>query len=545
MLNLGVLTDELIESRPYYKAFSPGPVKLLAGRPAVIAGFCILPYKILKSGWKLRKVATGKLTAAEYAGDALATSILWIGLKPIKRTVGKTHMMVQRQSYDWFRKNGMGGRTLITRPGTYDLVITFHDANRAGPHIDVHIGRTSVVYRVKPDLYAQLRYNNQGYLTANSQKLLLDHVRSELDNRSRVPLNLDHSRANARSAWVGGSRDDTHYGAGVSRQIILDDKVQVYKVHDGVMEMYAPALEPDASLYLYQVYSGKPTPIMIFGRKNHTPPKLEDRLHLKLVTDEQEYDRLQLTNATVKYDGSSSYLVIGPKGTEIFSPRKSVVSGKQIVYTHKLNGLASVKSDETIVAMGEIMFKDQDGNYLPSAVGSGILNSHDLVPSGVEAEVRLYRVDRIGRRKTIDLPFEENRKLQYQVAKLHPQLEVVEFISPEDAHKQGLEGVVAVKPGTSVVDGYKYKFVDDPEDWVIDKVAFKLGEKGKVAGVVHATNTHNGRQYKLGPGQMGNEALTTDMMTNPHNYEGRTIKVASRRGHSGRAAKVVGFHDDK
>src|SRR5690606_14147112 len=104
-------------------------------------------------------------------------------------------------------------------------------------------------------------------------------------------------------------------------------------------------------------------------------------------------------------DGSSAYIVIGPKGTEIFSPRRSVVSGEQIVYTHKINGLANTYSEETIVAMGEVLFKDQDGNYLPSAIGSGILNSHDLVPDNITPEIRLYRVDRIGRKQTWNLPF--------------------------------------------------------------------------------------------------------------------------------------------
>lgn len=550
-MSLYEITDDCIRAKRYFSSVTPGPVSLLTGLPGIIGKKIFLGLKISTSLWKIRDglkdLERGK-KASTIVGDALGTYLIWKGCQPVKARVGRQMVHMSRISHDPFRKNGIGGRFWYSKPGRHELIVVFHDANRAGPHIDVHIGRMSLVYRVKPEIYNQLKYNRNGYLTEDSRKLLIDHVRSEINTHSRVPQNLDHSKRNARDSWVHGDRQATHYGAGYTRQVILEDKVDIYKAHaNGPIEMYAPALNPDRSLYLYRLQRGdtKHAPILIFGAKAHTPPKLVDRLHLKMVRDEAQYKKLNLENATIKYDGSSAYIVITPKGTEIFSPRKSVVTGEQIVYTHKLNGLASVTSTNTIIAMGEIMFKDSDGNYLPQSVGSGILNSHSLMPDDVTPEIRLYRVDRYGRRDVSKLPFNANRYLQEQVATLHPYLEVVERTTPQLAESLGYEGVVAIPPGKSVNEGFKYKFVDDTNDWRIDSIDFHIGERGGSAGVVHLTSLDSGKRFKLGPGQMGDQQLHLDMMINPDNYIGRVVKVESRRGHEGRAAKVVAFHDDK
>jgi hypothetical protein len=250
--------------------------------------------------------------------------------------------------------------------------------------------------------------------------------------------------------------------------------------------------------------------------------------------------------------------VIGPKGTTVWSPRQSAKTGEQIEYTHKMRGLTmAANNGETIVAMGEIMFLTkptlkerildrQKPEYLPCAQGSGLLNSNSVLPDGVEPVIYLYRVDQVGRRKMGDLDFWENRELQERVASMAPQhLKVVELMSAEEAQDRGFEGIVVVPEGGSVNDGYKIKWWMDPHDWRIDDVGFFEGPRGGVAGVVTCTSLESGKRFYLGPGQMGDHELCHDMALNPDDYIGTTVKVQSRHGHEGRAAKVMQFHDDK
>jgi hypothetical protein len=553
-MSLQLQNEALLAAKPYYGAFVPGPSSLIAGLPGRIAGYIFLAYKAGKSLYKIQDAIReyhGGKRASFIAGDILGTVAIYGLCKPVKSRVKRNMAKVSRTRHDPFRKNGIGGRYWYSEPGRHKMVIVFHDANRAGPHIDVHIGRMSLVYRVKPELYAQLKYNREGFLTESSRALILDHIRQETANRSRVPQNLDHSKANARSWWVGGDPQAFHYGAGRTRQLVLETDVEIYKAGIGrPIEMYAPAINPHRSLYMHRLYDGsdKRAPILIWGVKKAAPPTLNDRLHLKL-THPEEIERLEvkadMSTSTAKYDGSSAYIVITPKGTTAWSPRTSVRTGEQIEYTFKLNGLPNTYSPETIVAMGEVLFV-KDGRYLPASSGGGILNSNLLVPKGVRPEIRLYRVDKIGRKSTVDLPFWENRALQQAVAQLNPEvLKVVELMDPEKACEKGFEGFVVVPPDASVNDGFKVKWWDNPSDWRIDEVALTVGPKGGIAGVVHTTSLESGRRFKLGPGQMGDHDLAREMMANPDDYIGTVIRVNSKIGHEGRASKVVGFHDDK
>src|SRR5690606_31601074 len=114
------------------------------------------------------------------------------------------------------------------------------------------------------------------------------------------------------------------------------------------------------------------------------------------------YTKADPSTSTAKYDGSSAYVVIGPKGTTVWSPRTSKTTGEQIEYTGTLHKLSSVTSPVTIVAMGEVMFRPasrhlwRKAGYLPQAAGSGILNSNSVIPNDVIPEIRLYRVDKVG-----------------------------------------------------------------------------------------------------------------------------------------------------
>src|SRR5690606_4602867 len=110
-------------------------------------------------------------------------------------------------------------------------------------------------------------------------------------------------------------------------------------------------------------------------------------------------------------------------------------------------------------------------------------------------------------------------------------LEVVELMDPERALASGYEGIVAVPEGGSVNDGFKMKWCQDANDWRIDEVDFRPGEKGGVAGVVYCTSMESGKTFKLGPSAVGNQELTREMMANPHDYQGSVLKVQSRNGH--------------
>lgn len=569
------ITRELIAAKPYLTTFSPGPQKLFLGTAAKIAkviGGGVMAVKLVRDVRRGTPVST-------IVGDKIGGKIISKATSPVSTQVTKAHLYVPHIQRDMFRKNGMGGRSWYDQPGRHEMVIIFHDANRAGPHIDVHLGRLSMIYKVKPDLYAKLRYNRDGYLTEDSKKLIIDHVRWEINNGSRLPQNLDHSLSNARAEWVNGDAEGTNYGDGRTRQIVDISTVDVYKAHrDGPIEFYAPHLNPHRSMYLYRIYpgDGKRAPILIWGNKGSQPPKLEDRLHLKLIQPEA-IDTLEIkadmSTSTAKYDGSSCYVVITNKGTTVWSPRTSVKTGEQIEYSHVLDGIANIHSDETIVAMGEVLFKTkptvtqrllgEEPAYLPCAQGSGILNSNSVLPQDLQPEIRLYRVDRVGQRKMGETDFWENRQMQERVATLDPQrLKVVELMSPEEAEAAGFEGVVIAANKTygeanvgdevwpivgpsSVNEAYKVKYNQDPHDWTIIDVGFYEGPRGGVAGKITCVSQESNKVFYLGPGQVGNHELCHAMAAQPDEYLGQTVKVVSKTGHEGRAAKVLALHDDK
>jgi len=553
MVDINIVSQNLYNSKEYFAAVNPN-------LPYAFIGSYKRSIKMILFGHKtyvsLKSIHRG-VPLATATGDFIGSRIIKKVTRPARNQVAKTHVKMTRLDHDWKRKNGIGGRTWITEPGQYKMVIVFHDANRAGPHIDVHIDRLSMVYKVKPDLYAKLKYNSNGMLTEKSRQAIIDHVKWEVNNGSRVPQNIDHSKTNARYSWTGGDPAEKHYGAAKTRQVVLETDVEIYKAHhNGPIEFYAPAINPYRAMYLYKIYPGtsKRAPILIWGNKSHHPPKLEDRLHLKMMPPE-DTDKLaelaDMSTSTAKYDGSSCYFVITKHGTTVWSPRQSKITGEQIEYTFKIDGIATTTSEQTVVGMGELLFKEKSWNpfkrteYLPSATGSGILNSNSVVPKNIQPEIRIYRIDRIGKEYVGDKNFWANRELQQKVAKLNNNLHVVELMDPDSAHKKGYEGVVVVPHDMSINQGFKLKWWADPSDWRIDKVDFQPGSKGGVAGVAWMTSLESGKKFKLGPSQMGDQTLTRAMMNNPELYEGSVVKVNSRRGHEGRASKVIGFHDDK
>lgn len=553
---LTAIESELVAAHPYFKYVAPGPTSLIKvtrlARSIKVAG----------AVWKLNKLRRRYVkgeTVGHIIGDEIGRKLIGKAMHKPRDKYRKTLIKASRVRHDHTRKNGIGGRSWITEPGRYKMVIVFHDANRVGPHVDVHIDRLSLVYKLagKPEVTDKIRYKRDGTLTDDSIKVILNHVRSEIQNGSRVAQNIDHTKSNARANWTNGDPDQKGYGAGISRQIISETEVDIYKAHhNGPIEMYAPVLNPHRAVYLYRLYKGSnhrrphksDAPICIFGVKSANPPQLEDRLHLTMI-DPEHMDKLEakadMATATAKYDGASCYFVITKKGTTVWSPRTSVKTNERIEYTFKVDGIAYTTNDEQIVGMGELLFKDSEGNYVPAATVGGILNAQSVVPEEYTPEIRIYRIDRWGREKTGSIDFWENRKLQEKAAKLSDKLEVVELMDPERALASGYEGIVAVPEGGSVNDGFKMKWWQDANDWRIDEVDFRPGEKGGVAGVVYCTSMESGKTFKLGPSAVGNQELTREMMANPHDYQGSVLKVQSRNGHEGRAAKVVAVHMDK
>src|SRR5574343_350622 len=137
-----------------------------------------------------------------------------------------------------------------------NLTIVYHDANKASQHLDIHFGHLSLVYRVSGKNIGPIKYNSKGLLTDASKQVLLEHLRSEIRNNSRVVHNHDHTLSNSRMNWKYNPElsNVEGYGSGPTRQIILQDKCEFY--HPEVkssLHIYAPLINPDQGLYIYQI----------------------------------------------------------------------------------------------------------------------------------------------------------------------------------------------------------------------------------------------------------------------------------------------------
>jgi hypothetical protein len=568
-MNLDSITDGLIDAKPAYLAISPGWTSLVR-QPFLSKGIGLTLkakaiHKQIKHGDDVDHIVAG-LTASAITGKAVTG--------PMVRRNKAAHIWASHHSGDHLihtdgkieklgehkerkdAKGDEGSRGWIASPGRYRMVLIYHEADKAGPHIDVHIGSLSLVYRVKPDLYRNLRFNTDGTLTANSKQLLITHVRNEIAGGSRVPQNLDHPDDQATYSWLRHEDGPEGYGAGRSRQIVSESEVEVYKAYqDGPIEFFAPVINPSHALYLYRIYPGTETraPICIWGQKEPRPPEFKDRLHLRMVdpTEASRWEsKLDMSTSAAKYDGSSVYLVLNQKGTRAYSPRISKRTGQRIEYTPKINGVAAMHVPETTIAMGELMFyKEGRGGkkiWLDHATSGGILNSHDLLPAGIKPMVVIYRVDKVGRKDTSGLSFWEQRELASSIVSLDPDnFMLPELMSLQEAKKRGFEGVVICPPDAPISEGVKIKLWTDADDWRVDSVDFSYSEKGNIQGVVWFTSLESGKKFKLGPGGVGDRETCIKMMENPDAYVGTVAKVRSRHGHEGRAAKLLEWHPDK
>lgn len=573
MFQLNRISKGLVKGRGGFLSFAPGPISILKPKYAKLAGRAMMAYGLGKQLSKHKPLE-------DIIGQGIGMDLLArTGKARINKWINRTSRSLGNRE---FRLSWRGlNKVSRTWYSDYDqssfddriirkLTVVYHDAEKAGKHIDVHLGHLSLVYRVsgKP-LENEIKFNSKGELTQGAKNAILQHLRGEFRNNSRVPWNHDHSVSNAECSWLPGT-STKGYGAGVTRQVVFSDKVEFY--HPSVrssLHFYAPLFNSSQGMYIYQLYPGteKKTPILVCGNLIPRDQNFKDRLHLKMIQDE-EFDRkfvslIDKETVTRKYDGASTYFSSNGEGFKFFSPRESKVTGHRIEYTFKVPELADKISQNELVGMGELLFWRRTSigwltwalgwrgleflcwKYISAAEVGGILNAAKVRKRWIFPELRTYRMDKWNGKDVSFLPFHTNRELQKRLEKevKHP---FWKMVKKGPLVKVGSwEGLVAVPPGLSINDGIKIKWRGDLHDWQIDKVSFYLSEKQNIAGIIECTSLESGRKFNLGPGQVGTADRCMNMLENPQDWEGVVLKVSGFHAHEGRAAKVQDIHPDK
>lgn len=411
-----------------------------------------------------------------------------------------------------------GRSPILSLPsGRYRLVVIYHDADRAGPHIDIHIGKISLVKRLPQDF--KLSFND-GILTQASKDRIMTLIADEFKGRARLAQNADHSETDAVYQWVGREAGPTGYGSGETRQLVSDEPCYTW-TGPNALHISAPHIINNRTLFLYQLYPGKDNkaPILSLGVKNYKEPEVRDRLHLKMTQDVEEFKKLVGDGQiTVKYDGASCYIEQDEHGTRIWSPRISKKDGRRIEYTAKLPEIATQTGNS--IAMGELLFK-RNGKYLSAAEIGGILNGGHL--SDAQPEIRVYRID----------------KGEQPKGQIFKQPEIVRQVRIDPR----IEGLVGIPEGQTVEEGVKLKWRTDYMDAIIESVEFGPGSAGGITGVVRYRDPETGRTYKTASGM--SHRLKMAMARNADDLVGCVMKLEGFPGHAARAATFRGFHMDK
>ena len=549
----------LIRAKPIYVLLSPG-------WPACFKNVKWLT--VLMSYLKLAKL-TRKFISLRTSQDlarfvfhaTLRNTIVSLGrgimLRQLLQASSKESviLMGRRSVRSWFSKP-IGNDRIIKR-----MRVVFHDANKAGKHIDVHIGHFSIVINIAGKPIADtIKYNANGELTVKSKLDIINLLRKEVNNGSRMIQNADHTVRGAMESWKYGERGIRGYGAGKTRQNVLSEHVEIMSVDSDkgqTIKMYSPTINSDGMLYIHKLYKGdkhKP-PVLIWGRIKSRAPMFNGKPNLKPVKTMSEFvDKVDIKSVTRKYDGASANFKVSPGGVRLWSPRISKSTGDNIEYTHKVPEIFRSVSTRGSIGIGELLFKKKPNildittwfnrdRYLSAAEIGGILNSNNIRPRNVVPDLRVYRVDRYNGDNVSGLPFFENRSIQGIIAELSDFINLPELVYPE--FNNNWEGLVAVVPGGDILNGVKIKFWGDSDDWEVESVNLGYGPTGRTAGVVWFKSITSGKRFKLGPGQIGTEQDCIDIMKRPHRYIGRVAKVRSRRGHEGRASKLIEWHLDK
>lgn len=460
-----------------------------------------------------------------------------------------------------FKSKGVNGKTWINSESddytriVKQMRVMFHHATN--PHLDIHIGHLSLVINLGgKSIMNDIKFNKSGELTEKSRVSIINFLREELINNSRMAQNFDHSIRNTETSWNVGEAGITGYGSGLTRQTVVNEPIEIMSVDGGTgktIKMYCPILNKHRLLYLHKLYSGdkKRAPIVTWGVIKKIAPAFNDRLHLK---NDKKIDmfrkNVDLDTVTKKYDGASAYFDTGEKETTWWSPRISSETGDRIQYTGKVPELFRIKSKEHPRGIGELMFIRKinllnpfNRRVLTAAETGGILNSDKIRPMNIIPVFVVYRMDRWGGNYTSYLPFKENRGLQQLFADMCGYVELPEFVSIR-IHKS-IEGIVGVPKDKSINEGRKHRFWGDPHDWQVVSVNLMWGPKGKPAGAIKFKSLDTGKIFKLGPGQLGKENEFVDLLNKGNTLIGAVAKVNSRHGHEGRAAKLAEWHLDK
>lgn len=431
-------------------------------------------------------------------------------------------------------------------------IVVVHIADKAGPHVDFHIVddelglKASYVInlRNKP---VTLKTNNSGRLTENSKQEVLNVLRAEFAGRAYVAQSLDHTEDQGSTEWWN-REVNSGYGAGQLREVIADDRVDLFKTGSKI-EFMDWRLNPHQESYLFRVFApkeGRETPIWAAGHKSFARPQVEDRLHLKFDQDPEKFLRLVGDgHITIKEDGASFYFVSGPKGTRFFAPRHSKKTGERIEYTSRFGELRHLTSKEKTTGMGELLMH-RNGKPLKAHEIGGLLNRNEPLPEDVHVEGVVYRIDRVGRRGHSQDSYESQLRLIERFTADHPGLRPPTVIGAKDLPStRELEGAVGVPSGKSISEGRKLKWRGDTFDWEVEDIELSPGSKGGIQGVVWFRSLESGKRFKMGGGPLGPEQQRRDMMENPDEYIGKVMKVACLNGHEGRAAKFEDWHMDK
>lgn len=555
------ISNSFVNATGTFMDFSPGWNRLF--RPKLIRKLipCI---GIIK---KAVDVFLGKTDIENCLGNMIGNAVISRSTNKLTWEIIRAHHIVRtRKGKPLFKVNGVGGKTWFNFAAdiSYDqravmpVTLVYHHANKAGKHIDIHIGRWSFILRVsnKP-VEKKITFNNKGELTQASKDALINHLKEHIANNSRFAQNLDHSITNAKLSWKLNDPDWTNgYGSGPTRQVIAESQAEFYHPDlTSSLHLYCPLFNKHQGTYMYRIYSGKDTgtPIIIWGNLIPRDKKFHDRLHLTMIAPEELDKFKSKTDAlttTKKEDGASCYFNSSPLGGKFWSPRESKTTGHRIEYTWKVPELAMlINNQHSAEGMGELLFYKKVFGIIPRTLSAaeigGVLNSSEVRPRNIYPLLKLYRIDKWDGRDTYDLDFFSNRLLQLQlkaevdckylgVVILMPPIKILDW-----------EGLVAVPPGKSVNDGFKLKWRGDLNDWRIDKIDFYLSEKQNMAGIITCTSLESGKQFNLGPGQVGDADRCLSMIESPNDWLGTIVKVSGFNGHEGRAAKIREIHVDK
>ena len=549
-----MLAKGLVRGKGLYQCINPAWPKAL---------------KVCKVKWVLRIVKTVSFVKKYHKAKSVDEVVAIFSKEMIEGVVfgfigKKTESVYKRAQVTrrpFFKTKGVNGKTWINNEGdnsdrtVKQMRVMFHHATN--PHLDIHIGHLSLVINLGgKQIMNDIKFNKSGGLTEKSRVSIINFLREELMNNSRMAQNFDHSVRNAETSWNVGETGIIGYGSGLTRQTVVNEPAEIMSVDSGTgktIKMYCPILNKHRLLYLHKLYHGdsKNAPIVTWGVIKKMAPAFDDKLHLKGDKKMSAFRKnVDPDTVTKKYDGASAYFDTGEKGTTWWSPRISSETGDRIQYTGKVPELFRIKSKEHPSGIGELMFVRKINplnpfgrRVLTAAETGGVLNSDKIRPMNIIPKFVVYRIDRWDGHHTYEFTFKNNRAIQQMFADLCGYVELPEFVSIK-IHK-GIEGIVGVPKGKGINDGRKHRFWGDPHDWQVVSVDLTWGPKGKPAGSVRFRSLDTGKAFKLGPGQLGKENEFVDLLNKGNALIGAVAKVNSRHGHEGRAAKLAEWHLDK